>query len=191
MKLASVLQVHGFEVSETDALLFLLKRGGRSALLLIYVDDSVIVGTEEDTMEITSFLADLDITQLERSYFLGKKIVQDRQVLTILLTQRKHTRDISHQDSRESAKGDSSGGQRQDQPEGDDKTENPGVCAEVLCMLLYLTTCTRPELAYALGPSKVHGGTKTGALGKDQAGAPVSAQDGVLQADAEPWRIQA
>jgi hypothetical protein len=60
MKLVSVLQEHGFEVSLADASLVTLKRGGRRRFPLIDMYGNLTVGTKEDTREITSILVVCD-----------------------------------------------------------------------------------------------------------------------------------
>jgi hypothetical protein len=122
------------------------------------------------------------------------EIIQDRATRTILLTQRKYTiqEDILNKTKMAESK-------PKELPlditakiskEGDDKMENPGVYAEVLGMLLYLSTNTRLGIRRA-ALSKMYGGAKTGALVKGQAGTSVRAQDGESRADARQWRCQA
>jgi len=70
-----------------------------------------------------------------------------------LLTQRKYTKDILNKTkmAESKPKGIPLEVNAKISKEGDDKMENPGVFAEVLGMLLYLSTSTRPDLAYAVG----------------------------------------
>jgi Reverse transcriptase (RNA-dependent DNA polymerase) len=76
-KLVSVLQEHALEVSVADASLFTLKRGGRRAGLLIYVDDGFIVGMKQDTQEIINILEVFDIRKMGisawRSFKTGRR----------------------------------------------------------------------------------------------------------------------
>jgi hypothetical protein len=45
--LKGVLETEGFQVSTADASLFVLKRNGRRAFLLVYVDDGLIAGDKD------------------------------------------------------------------------------------------------------------------------------------------------
>jgi hypothetical protein len=79
-KLVQVLGEHGLEASQADASLFMLRREGRRAFLLIYVDDGLIVGTNEDVQEIIKVVESFDIRELgDALLFLGLEIIRDRQ----------------------------------------------------------------------------------------------------------------
>jgi Reverse transcriptase (RNA-dependent DNA polymerase) len=154
-ELIRVLKEHRFEVSIADASLFKLVRDGRCSFLLIYVDDGTAVGTKSDANEIIRILeAAFDIRRLgTAAFFLGMEIVRDRQARTILLSQKKYTQVILSRTGMTESKPRSIPMEINIQlsKDGDDLMEKPGEYAEVLGMLLYLATCTRPDLAHAVG----------------------------------------
>jgi hypothetical protein len=94
-RLVSVLEEHGFTVSVADASLFTVNRDGKLAYLLIYVDDGLIVGTQEDVEHIIKVLEVFELRKLgPAAYFLGMEIVRDRRARTLMLSQRKYTQQI-------------------------------------------------------------------------------------------------
>jgi hypothetical protein len=80
---------------------------------------------KQDTQEIVNILEVFEISKMKTaSYFLGMEIIRDRETRSILLTQRKYTKDILKTTKmeasilRKQAKRNSSGGKCQDQQGG-------------------------------------------------------------------------
>lgn len=154
-ELNRVLMKYGFEVSYADDSLFVFERNGRRSFLLIYVDDGLVIGCKADVNQIISILAEeFDIRKLGGvSYFLSMVIQRDRNARTITLNQKKYSEEILQR-----------GGMLEAKPksiplavnlrlssEGDDPMEDSLEYAAIVGKLMYLATCTRPDLAYAVG----------------------------------------
>jgi hypothetical protein len=153
-ELVKVLAKHGFEVSQADVSLFTLKRCGRQVWLLIYVDDGLIVGIKEDVEVVINIMEVFDIRRLgDATFFLGMEIVRDRQMHTLCLTQVKYAKTILEKTGMSECKTKSTPMQVNTRLSkyGKDTMADSGVYAEVVGMLLYLSTCTRPDLAFSVG----------------------------------------
>jgi len=90
-RLSTVLHQIGFVGSKTDPLLFILKHRGTLLYVLVYVDDIIVTGNNNDAIEklITTLGTSFAIKDLgDLHYFLGIEIV--RQGANILLSQRKY-----------------------------------------------------------------------------------------------------
>ena len=154
-KLTAFLQEHGFETSEADPSLFTLTQGGNKAYLLIYVDDALICGSKRIVDGVVDMLGDaFKIRKLgPASYFLGMEITRDRGMRQLELSQAKYTTTILQQFNMEDAKPRSVPMDANTKlcKEGDDFMDDAGPYAELLGMLLYLSTCTRPDIAFSVG----------------------------------------
>ncbi len=154
-ELVRVLARHGFEASIADASLFVLMREGRRSFLLVYVDDGLAVGNKADVCEIIRILEEkFDIRRLgAAAFFLGLEIVRDRQARTILLSQQKYVLTILEKTglAESNARSTPMPVNLKLSKEGDDYMEHPETYAETLGMLLYLSPCTRPDLAFSVG----------------------------------------
>ena len=86
-------------------------------------------------------------------FFLSMEIIRDRSARTIALTQRKYAEEILQRTGMAECKGKSTPMETNLKlsKDGDDPMEDPGRYAEAVGMLLYLTTCTRPDMAFAVG----------------------------------------
>ena len=153
-KLVSVLTAQGFEVSVADASLFTLTRDGRQAFLLIYVDDGLIVGTQEDVENIIKVLEVFELRKLgPAAYFLGMEIVRDREARTLLLSQQKYTEQILQEAGMQDCKPRSIPMEVNTRlsKEGVDYMEDKAAYCNKLGQVLYLCSGTRPDIAYAVG----------------------------------------
>lgn len=154
-RLKESLQQRGFTMSDADASLFTLKEGGRQAYLLIYVDDALICGHRDDVDKIVEMLAtDFDIRKLGAAqFFLGMEITRDRGSKTLTLSQKKYASQILERNGMRDAKPRSvpMDANTRLSRDGEDCLEQGNEYAELLGMLLYLSSCTRPDIAFAVG----------------------------------------
>ncbi|KAM0012969.1 putative RNA-directed DNA polymerase [Helianthus debilis subsp. tardiflorus] len=94
-RLSTVLQQLGFYGSKTDPSLFILKAGATLVYILVYVDDIIITGNNNSTIDsiikqLNSSLAIKDLGTLH--YFLGIEVIHHQK--NVLLSQRKYILDI-------------------------------------------------------------------------------------------------
>jgi hypothetical protein len=156
-KLKKELEQNGFKASEADAGLFILDEGEHKVYLLVYVDDILIaskdMGSVEHAKKVMS--SSFDVRDLgEARFFLGMEIVRDRAAGVIKLSQTKSIMDavtrfgvgeakvtrtplsVSTQLTKTGSK-------------PVDKTQVPYM--ELVGTLLYLASCTRPDISQAVG----------------------------------------
>jgi transposase InsO family protein len=141
-------------ISSADASLFYLEREGRRCFLLIYVDDGLLVGIKEDVAALMRALEYFDLRKLGPvAFFLSMEIIRDRKAKMLMVTQRKYAHEILQQTSMEDCKGKSAPMEQNLKlsKHGDDLMADAGCYAETVGMLFYLATCTRPDIAYAVG----------------------------------------
>ena len=94
-KLSTTLNGRGFNKSEADHTLFTLTSQREMVVILIYVDDIIITGSDKEGISLTkAFLkASFDIKYMgELKYFLGIEICRSKEGL--FLSQRKYTLDL-------------------------------------------------------------------------------------------------
>ena len=154
-KLLATLLSMGFLPSEADASLFHLKLDGDLVLVIVYVDDMLIASRSLPHIEhtIDQVLSAFKGTVLgEPALFLGMQITRDRQQRTLTLNQERYTLNIVKRFDCES------GRYRplplapgvQLQSTGQSMTVDESLYAEALGCLLYLASCTRPDIAQAV-----------------------------------------
>ena len=86
---------HGFKQSNSDHTLFLEHQDGKITALIIYVDDMIIIGNDdEEIAELHKYLAsEFKIKNLRGlKYFLGIELTRSNQ--SIFLSQRKYIIDL-------------------------------------------------------------------------------------------------
>ena len=90
-KLNKIMMSLGFEKSEADNCLYILRKGGKVILLtLVYVDNMAVAGCSVAHIQVfkTNMAKQFDITDLgELKYILGIQVVRDREKFTISLNQ--------------------------------------------------------------------------------------------------------
>ena len=154
IKLRDGLLSHGFAICTADHSLYTLATEGETAYLLVYVDDALIAGTDRAVAKVKAVLSgmfdchDLGVAQ----YFLGMSI--ERQPGKLWLGQPKYARDILERFGMSDCKPRripldvnlkiSKEGEQLDSAEA---ARYP----EIVGSLLYLTGCTRPDLAQSVG----------------------------------------
>jgi hypothetical protein len=120
----------------------------------MYVDNGLIVGVNEDVAAVMRALEYFNLRKLgPATYFLSMEIVRDREANMLMVTQRKYAHEILQCIGMEDSKGKSTPMEQNVKlsKHGDELMENAGRYAETVDMLLYFTTCTRLDMAYAVG----------------------------------------
>jgi hypothetical protein len=155
LELKRVLMMHGFKVSCADPCLFVMDRNGQQTFLLIYVDDGLIIGRMTEVTEVISILEkEFEIRKLgAAAYFLAMEIQRDREKKTIQISQKKYAESILQKTGMVTAKPKSipMEANLKLSKEGDDTFADVTKYAETVGMLLYLSTCTRPDISHAVG----------------------------------------
>ena len=157
LRLKEEMEKLGWTVSGADPALFTRREEGGVFYALVYVDDILMAGPKGSPVmerlkaELTEIF---DIRDLgESSYFLGMEIERKRDEGTIKLSQKKLTGEILNRFGMSEAKGRSvplSQGEKLTRDgEPLDTGEHP--YRELIGSLLYLSVCTRPDIAYAVG----------------------------------------
>jgi hypothetical protein len=146
----------GFQASEADAALFTGVVDGETVYLLVWVDDILIAATGEERVgRVKADLAELfDIRDLgAATFFLGMELQRDRQARTVRLSQPKLTRELLERFGLTGARARvvplAPGDKLQKAGEPLDVTAH--AYSELLGSLLYLSVCTRPDIAQAVG----------------------------------------
>ncbi|CAI7735769.1 unnamed protein product [Closterium sp. NIES-53] len=155
--LRTTLATLGFAPSTADPSLFL---GSDTTLppfyVLVYVDD--LVFATADTEALAHVKSELQkrhtCTDLgELTSYLGLRITRDRAQRTITLTQSHMVQQVLHRFSFTYSPPQSTPlptGHSLSAPPSDESVELSGSCPELMGYLVYLMTCTRPDLAYPL-----------------------------------------
>jgi transposase InsO family protein len=149
----------GFVPSFADPCLYIRRRGGRTCMVLTYVDDILLAGSTADVAKITA-----DLSQSfamtdggEPKTFLGVHFARDRARRTLSLSQHAYARDVLKRfgmqqcvpsDSPASSKRLS----KRESPQNEDERAamKKVPYREAVGALLYLSTATRPDLAQAV-----------------------------------------
>lgn len=156
IKLKAALLNIGFSPSTADASFFILQSGGDLILVLVYVDDILIAAPSMDAIAgiISQLLTVFKGRDLgEPVLFLGMQIRRDRQLRTLHLRQERYALSICDRFG-------PSGSRAKVLPlapglqlvrEGDAMSVDEGLFGELIGCLLYLASCTRPDIAQAVG----------------------------------------
>lgn len=178
IKLHATLEKMGFRASKADASLFVRGHGDDAVYLLVYVDDILIASKHLAAVaavkaELGSIFTVRDLG--EAKFFLGMEITRNPVDGTIKLSQARATRDLLSKFGMDEAKIKGTpmstatrltrGGSKEV-----DKTQVPYM--ELVGSLLYLASCTRPDIAQAVGalsrymahPTEHHWSTAKGVL---------------------------
>jgi hypothetical protein len=146
----------GFGLSLGDAALFTGTVDGEQVLLLVWVDDILIAGPGvERISKVKAQLAALfDVRDLgEATYFLGMELGRDRAARTLKLTQIRLTRELLSRYGLESARAPSVplAAETKLTKEGEPLDTQRFPYSELIGSLLYLSVCTRADIAQAVG----------------------------------------
>jgi hypothetical protein len=181
-----------FRASETDPALFVKGMGCDATYILIWVDDILMAEKRmEEIPAVKRLLGEVfDVRDLgEATYFLKMEVNRDRKIGTLKLTQKKLTGELLQRYGMEGARGRdvpmSLGEKVQRDGEPLDREKFP--YSELVESLLYLSVCTRPDIAQSVGvlarymATPVHGNTDRGPLA-------IGAWGGALPlGDADVW----
>ncbi|KAK9824528.1 hypothetical protein WJX72_011105 [[Myrmecia] bisecta] len=158
LKLKEELAAMGFTTCDADAALFVRKGDKGNTYLLIYVDDILIASdTEREVESVKAAIKQVfDARDLgEASFFLGMIIERDRANRSIKLTQARMTANIVDKYGLSDAKPRSlplDPALRLMQGEGERLDASTAESyAQLVGSLLYLSVCTRPDIAQAVG----------------------------------------
>ena len=177
-KLKETLEATGFTASQADASLYIKIIDGKPVYVLVYVDDILAIGTSAAVGEVKATLkASFDVRDLgDVSLFLGMHITRDRSARTIKINQSRMISELLTEYNMRDAKPKSipispSIKLVKTEP-GDELDTSTHPFRELVGSLLYLTVCTRPDIAFAVGalarymskPSTEHWNTAKGIL---------------------------
>ncbi|KAJ9534656.1 hypothetical protein QJQ45_002929 [Haematococcus lacustris] len=153
----------GFKASEADPALFTLQLSTGMVYLLVYVDDCLLCTQQGDTAGLAHVKKQLSsafkLKDLgEARWFLGMQLTRDRAEGTIKLDQHKFIQELVTANSKSAAHG---------KPlpmapavklvrEGDALDTTLHHYSALVGSLLYLTCCTRPDIAFAVGALARH-----------------------------------
>ena len=169
-KLKGELEGLGFVASGSDPGLYILHQKLDSVYVLVYVDDLLIAGEDEKSIDAvkTTLKTIFKIRELDANLFVGIEITRNRSVGTLKVSQRLMASELVSKYGMSDAKVKStpmSTSVKLVKGNADDAldTQTCGYC-ELVGSLLYLTVCTRPDIAQAVGaltrymayPSEVH-----------------------------------
>lgn len=152
----------GFRSSDADPSLYIRDDKDFSSHLLVYVDDILIVSKTLDRInEIKqSLMGAFDARDLgEANLFLGMTIVRDRPNHTIKLGQQRAITDLLAKYNMSDCKSKSvpiGAGVQLAAGDSDPIDTNTYPYASVVGALLYLSVCTRPDIAFAVGVLSRH-----------------------------------
>lgn len=155
-RLKTELEALGFTASEADPGLFIQRRGSSLLLVLVYVDDILLAGSNTATIEEVkgTLKTVFDIHDIgDAGTFIGLDITRDRSAGTLKLSQRRMTVELVQKYGLSSAKIKSTplsvSAKLTKQGEALDRSQHG--YAELIGSLLYLSVCTRPDIAQAVG----------------------------------------
>jgi hypothetical protein len=144
------------KASESDAALFTGEVDGDRVWIIVWVDDILIAAAgEQRVAKVKEHLSSkFDVRDLgPADYFLGMELSRDREARTVTLTQKKLTRELVERFGMMSAKPRSvplAAGEKL-LKEGTPLDTATFAFSELVGSLLYLSVCTRPDIAQAVG----------------------------------------
>ena len=157
LKLKSVLESLGFITSEADPSLYILRDSDSNLYLLVYVDDLLLASRSSDTLKKikSALMKEFDIKDLgEATYFLGMEFERDRAAGTLKLSQHKNALDLVTRygllECKPKSLPLSPSIKLAKDPDHPLDTTVHGY-SELVGSLLYLSVCTRPDIAQAVG----------------------------------------
>jgi hypothetical protein len=154
-RLKAELEALGFRASETDPALFVKGAGRQAIYVLVWVDDILVAGLDREEIAAVKELlgAVFDVRDLgEATYFLGMEVTRDREAKTLKLTQKKLTGELLARYRMEATKGKSvpiNPGEKLVR-DGEPLNRERFLYSELVGSLLYLSVCTRPDIAQAV-----------------------------------------
>ena len=178
-RLKQELEAAGYQASEADPGLFVLHNKTHTVYVLVYVDDILIAGPARANLTPikTSLQQAFDVRDLgDVGWFLGMKIERDRTAGTLKISQSSMTQDLVTKFSLNEAKPKTtplSASLKLSKSDGELlQGQDKHNYSELVGSLLYLSVCTRPDIAQAVGalsrfmacPTTVHWQAAKGVL---------------------------
>jgi hypothetical protein len=146
----------GFKVSAADAGLFIISSDGGDVLLCVHVDDMLVAGAGKQLSLVKQGLG--KVFKLkdkgEVRFHLGMEVTRDRAARSLRLTQTKYATELVGRFGMEQARTVAVPmGVASSLTKGGGTPLDPATSryAELVGGLLYLSTCTRPDISYAVG----------------------------------------
>jgi hypothetical protein len=157
IRLSKELESHGFEVSEADPGLYIRSSSNGLSFLLVWVDDILIVApnlvmVQEIKDQVASAFEARDLG--EAVYFLGITIERDRANHEIKIFKERMTLDLVERYGVAEAKDKPiplSAGTQLSLDSGEELDVQQYPYGSLVGGMLYLSVCTRPDIAYAVG----------------------------------------
>jgi len=154
-KLKTALQRMGFSASETDPGLFIKNMEEDNVYILAYVDDILIAAKSKDSVKTvkTILMTTFDARDLgDASYFLGWEIKRDRAKRTLKVSQTKMTTNLIIKYGMDNAKTKTTPLSPANKltKQGEPLDTSTYGYSELIGSLLYLSVCTRPDIAQAV-----------------------------------------
>lgn len=160
IKLDSVLRQIGFVRCESDHSIYKINRAGHKQILSVYVDDEIIAGSSLEGVEWTKaqLRKHLDFKDRGEAHFmLGIEIHRDRPNRKLYLSQSKHVNEVLDRFDMSNCRPVATPlDTKALAPAATMSDEERGKIAllpyiDVVGSLNYLATCTRPDIAFAVG----------------------------------------
>ncbi|KAJ9523474.1 hypothetical protein QJQ45_007161 [Haematococcus lacustris] len=162
-RLCEELLAIGFQASQADPALFTLQLPSGPVYLLVYVDDCLLCTQQGDTAGLAHVKQQLasvfNIKDMgDTRWFLGMQITRNRAEGTIMLDQRQFINELvtTHSMSSSHSKPVPMAPAIQLVREGDPLDTSVHHYSALVGSLLYLTCCTRPDIAFAVGALARH-----------------------------------
>ncbi|KAJ9523607.1 hypothetical protein QJQ45_007310 [Haematococcus lacustris] len=162
-RLCEELLAIGFTASEADPALFTLQLPSGPVYLLVYVDDCLLCTQQGDTAGLAHVKQQLacvfNIKDMgDTRWFLGMQITRNRAEGTIMLDQRQFINELvtTHGMSSAHSKAVPMAPATKLVREGDPLDTSVHQYSALVGSLLYLTCCTRPDIAFAVGALARH-----------------------------------
>lgn len=152
-RLKKELEQAGYEASDADPALF-IKKTVPPSFLVVWVDDVTMASKSiEEIKKVKKALANVfEITDLgEAKFFLGMELERDRAAGTLKLSQKRMIEDLLVKYGMEDCKIRSTPLPPGVQLTKEGKLLEDSCYSELVGSLLYLSTCTRPDLSQAVG----------------------------------------
>jgi hypothetical protein len=156
-RLKKELETAGFVESEADPGLYTLRHKHDNVYVLVYVDDFLIAGRDVGSMESVkkALMSAFDVKDLgDAKYFVGIELIRDRAAGTMKIGQRRMASELVSKygmgDSKTKTIPLSASLKLTKEPDNPLDTNKYGY-SELIGSLLYLSVCTRPDIAQAVG----------------------------------------
>ena len=162
-KLKQELERLGFTASQADPTLYIAEVQGSTVWVLVYVDDIQIAGSNSDAIRWvkSQLMSTFDVRDLGPSrYFLGMQLIRDRAQRTLKVVQSRMVKELLDKfglaDCNSRVTPLSVGANLAKGAEDELLDTSRYSYSELVGSLLYLATCSRPDIQYAAGALARH-----------------------------------